>query len=156
MGGSTSRGQPLPTSSEVWGSAVSCVAARGLDLLHVHWIVHFVQYNTPGKPVNYIHRVGRTARIGITGDALLFVTPGGTARRFCLYLIAPSGVFRISERGDTLPLPPSPPLFFFFPSLPFPFPPLLPFLSPPLSPAFSPSPSLRSRPPSPSLRSRPP
>jgi len=48
------------------------VAARGLDLPHVHWIV---QYNTPGKPVDYIHRVGRTARIGITGNALLFVTP---------------------------------------------------------------------------------
>jgi len=48
------------------------VAARGLDLPHVHWIV---QYNTPGKPVDYIHRVGRTARIGVTGNALLFVTP---------------------------------------------------------------------------------
>ena len=48
------------------------VAARGLDLPHVHWIV---QYNSPGKPVDYIHRVGRTARIGITGSALLFVTP---------------------------------------------------------------------------------
>jgi len=48
------------------------VAARGLDLPHVHWIV---QYNTPGKPVDYIHRVGRAARIGVTGNALLFVTP---------------------------------------------------------------------------------
>ena len=48
------------------------VAARGLDLPHVHWIV---QYNTPGRPVDYIHRVGRTARIGVTGNALLFVTP---------------------------------------------------------------------------------
>ena len=48
------------------------VAARGLDLPHVQWIV---QYNTPGKPIDYIHRVGRTARIGVTGNALLFVTP---------------------------------------------------------------------------------
>jgi len=48
------------------------VAARGLDLPHVHWIV---QYNVPGKPVDYIHRVGRTARIGVTGNALLFVSP---------------------------------------------------------------------------------
>jgi len=51
---------------------VQDVAARGLDLPRVHWIV---QYNTPGKPVDYIHRVGRTARIGVTGNALLFVTP---------------------------------------------------------------------------------
>jgi len=48
------------------------VAARGLDVPHVHWIV---QYNTPGKPVDYIHRVGRTARIGVTGNSLLFLTP---------------------------------------------------------------------------------
>ena len=51
---------------------VQDVAARGLDLPHVHWII---QYNMPGKPVDYIHRVGRTARIGVIGNALLFVTP---------------------------------------------------------------------------------
>jgi len=51
---------------------VQDVAARGLDLARVDWIV---QYNMPGRPVDYIHRVGRTARIGITGRALLFVTP---------------------------------------------------------------------------------
>ena len=48
------------------------VAARGLDLPHVRWIV---QYNTPGSPRDYIHRVGRTARIGAQGHALLFLTP---------------------------------------------------------------------------------
>lgn len=48
------------------------VAARGLDLPQVRWIV---QYNTPGKPTDYIHRVGRTARAGSVGHALLFLTP---------------------------------------------------------------------------------
>ncbi|XP_070582015.1 ATP-dependent DNA helicase DDX31-like [Ptychodera flava] len=48
------------------------VAARGLDLPGVKWIV---QYNTPGTPAEYIHRVGRTARIGKEGQALLFLTP---------------------------------------------------------------------------------
>ncbi|XP_077986561.1 ATP-dependent DNA helicase DDX31-like [Glandiceps talaboti] len=48
------------------------VAARGLDLPQVKWIV---QYNTPGTPADYIHRVGRTARIGKEGQALLFLTP---------------------------------------------------------------------------------
>jgi len=56
----------------VHGCCAQDVAARGLDLPDVQWIV---QYNTPGKPVDYIHRVGRTARIGVTGNALLFVTP---------------------------------------------------------------------------------
>lgn len=48
------------------------VAARGLDLPHVNWII---QYNTPGNPADYVHRVGRTARIGLKGHALLFLTP---------------------------------------------------------------------------------
>ena len=48
------------------------VAARGLDLPQVRWIV---QYNTPGTPTDYIHRVGRTARAGSHGRALLFLTP---------------------------------------------------------------------------------
>ncbi|EDO36246.1 predicted protein [Nematostella vectensis] len=48
------------------------VAARGLDLPRVSWII---QYDTPGSAVDYVHRVGRTARIGCEGQALLFLTP---------------------------------------------------------------------------------
>ena len=48
------------------------VAARGIDLPNVHWIV---QYDPPGEVPDYIHRVGRTARIGHTGNALLFMLP---------------------------------------------------------------------------------
>ena len=48
------------------------VAARGIDLPNVNWIV---QYDPPGEVADYIHRVGRTARIGHTGNALLFMLP---------------------------------------------------------------------------------
>ncbi|KAK7471583.1 hypothetical protein BaRGS_00035746 [Batillaria attramentaria] len=48
------------------------VAARGLHLPRVDWIV---QYTTPGATVDYIHRVGRTARAGKQGNALLFLMP---------------------------------------------------------------------------------
>ena len=51
---------------------VQDVAARGLDLPHVRWIV---QFNTPGSARDYVHRVGRTARIGGQGHALLFLMP---------------------------------------------------------------------------------
>ncbi|XP_057723784.1 DEAD-box ATP-dependent RNA helicase 27-like [Arachis stenosperma] len=49
------------------------VAARGLDIPAVDWIV---QYDPPDEPKEYIHRVGRTARgEGGKGNALLFLIP---------------------------------------------------------------------------------
>lgn len=58
------------------------VAARGLDIPDVDWIV---QYDPPDDPKEYIHRVGRTARgINTQGRALLFLLPEETA--FLKYL----------------------------------------------------------------------
>ncbi|XP_004523188.1 probable ATP-dependent RNA helicase pitchoune [Ceratitis capitata] len=49
------------------------VAARGLDIPQVDWIV---QYDPPDDPKEYIHRVGRTARgTGSSGHALLLLRP---------------------------------------------------------------------------------
>ncbi|KAI4463137.1 rna helicase [Holotrichia oblita] len=49
------------------------VAARGLDIPAVDWIV---QYDPPDDPKEYIHRVGRTARgEGGKGHALLILRP---------------------------------------------------------------------------------
>ena len=48
------------------------VAARGLDFPRVHTIV---QYDPPSDVGEYVHRVGRTARIGNTGEACIFLLP---------------------------------------------------------------------------------
>lgn len=60
------------------------VAARGLDIPSVDWII---QFDPTDDPKEYIHRVGRTAR-GATGSgrALLFLTPEETG--FLKYLKA--------------------------------------------------------------------
>ncbi|KAL7060484.1 hypothetical protein AAHC03_010022 [Spirometra sp. Aus1] len=48
------------------------VASRGLDLAGVAWVI---QYHVSGTPVDYVHRVGRTARAGGRGKALLMLLP---------------------------------------------------------------------------------
>ena len=48
------------------------VAARGLDIPEVDWII---QVDCPEDTKMYIHRVGRTARYKSNGKALLFIMP---------------------------------------------------------------------------------
>jgi len=48
------------------------VAARGLDFPEVNSIL---QFDPPGAVAEYVHRVGRTARMGRKGDAMLFLLP---------------------------------------------------------------------------------
>ncbi len=48
------------------------IAARGID---VDGISHVVNFDTPNIPEDYIHRIGRTGRAEMTGDALTFVCP---------------------------------------------------------------------------------
>ncbi len=48
------------------------IAARGID---VTAISHVVNFDVPTVPEDYIHRVGRTARMEATGDAITLVSP---------------------------------------------------------------------------------
>ena len=48
------------------------IAARGID---VEALSHVVNFDVPNVPDDYIHRVGRTARAELTGDAFTLVSP---------------------------------------------------------------------------------
>ena len=45
------------------------VAARGL---HIDGVTHVFNYDLPQNPEDYVHRIGRTARAGASGDAISF------------------------------------------------------------------------------------
>jgi ATP-dependent RNA helicase RhlE len=48
------------------------IAARGID---VDALGHVVNFDVPQAPDDYIHRVGRTGRAELTGEAFTFVSP---------------------------------------------------------------------------------
>ncbi|MDP4884332.1 MAG: C-terminal helicase domain-containing protein, partial [Opitutales bacterium] len=49
----------------------SDVAAKGLD---VKGVSHIINFDLPSSPDDYLHRAGRTGRMGATGHAISIVT----------------------------------------------------------------------------------
>lgn len=82
------------------------VAARGLDIQGLDYVVNF---NLPYLPEDYVHRIGRTGRAGAVGNAISFVSReeeqsleriqkliGGKIER----IVKPG--FEVSDRGSLL------------------------------------------------------
>jgi len=47
------------------------IAARGID---INELPHVVNFDLPNVPEDYVHRIGRTGRAGLTGDAVSLVS----------------------------------------------------------------------------------
>ncbi|BDV00776.1 RNA helicase [Thermodesulfomicrobium sp. WS] len=71
------------------------VAARGID---VQDLTHVINFDLPGDPEAYVHRVGRTGRAGKSGIAITFVTPSEYRRLQWIQKLA-----RTSIRKGKLP-----------------------------------------------------
>lgn len=75
--GKQKQGARMDVVSKFSKASSSClfatdIVARGIDFPAVHWVV---QVDCPEDAATYIHRVGRSARFGKSGKALLFLTP---------------------------------------------------------------------------------
>ena len=62
-------------SGEITTLVATDVAARGIDIPGVAYVIN---YDLPEVPENYIHRIGRTARAGREGEAIAFCAPDET------------------------------------------------------------------------------
>ena len=51
------------------------IAARGLDIEELPYVVN---YELPHTPEDYVHRIGRTGRAGLPGEAISLVSPDET------------------------------------------------------------------------------
>ncbi|OGE86321.1 MAG: hypothetical protein A3J48_02380 [Candidatus Doudnabacteria bacterium RIFCSPHIGHO2_02_FULL_46_11] len=52
------------------------IAARGIDVKGIQLVLNF---DIPENPGDYVHRIGRTGRAGMSGNAITFATPDQTA-----------------------------------------------------------------------------
>ncbi|MEW5423355.1 DEAD/DEAH box helicase [Amorphus sp. 3PC139-8] len=59
-------------SGEIWVLVATDIAARGID---IDAISHVVNYDLPHVAETYVHRIGRTARAGATGNAVTLCAP---------------------------------------------------------------------------------
>jgi ATP-dependent RNA helicase DeaD len=58
---------------------------RGIDVMGIS---HIINYDLPEDQENYVHRIGRTGRMGKNGVAIAFVTPeqGGLLTNIEIYI----------------------------------------------------------------------
>ena len=68
--------KPLNEHTQMRVLLCTDVAARGVDISEVDLVI---QADPPQQTDEYLHRVGRTARIGNDGNALLLISPNETA-----------------------------------------------------------------------------
>ncbi|MBW2202313.1 MAG: DEAD/DEAH box helicase [Deltaproteobacteria bacterium] len=62
-------------NGEIHTLVATDVAARGLDISNLPYVVN---YDMPGIPEDYVHRIGRTGRAGVNGIAVSLVSPEET------------------------------------------------------------------------------
>lgn len=81
------------------------VAARGID---VDGITHVFNYELPHEPESYVHRIGRTARAGMTGVAISFCSREERAELRDIERVIEQPIPVDEERSAFLPAPHEP------------------------------------------------
>ncbi|GGC54982.1 DEAD/DEAH box helicase [Siccirubricoccus deserti] len=86
------------------------IAARGID---VDGVTHVVQYDLPEVPETYVHRIGRTARAGASGEAVALVCADDLEKLWAIEKLirqkVPDADMREDKSGSLTKAPPSAP-----------------------------------------------
>ncbi len=82
------------------------IAARGID---VEGVSHVINFDLPNVPETYVHRIGRTARAGASGEALSFCDLEEREYLIDIERLLGKHLERVDEHGF-LPSQPAPPM----------------------------------------------
>ena len=82
------------------------VAARGI---HVDNVSHVINYDLPERPEDYVHRIGRTGRAGMSGKAISFVCEFGAYSLEGIEELIEQQIKCLHPEENMLHLPPPPP-----------------------------------------------
>ncbi len=82
----------------------SDVAARGLDIKGVS---HVFNFDVPWQPDDYIHRIGRTGRAGMTGIAISLATPADADQVAAIEKLTGTKIPRVGAASEAV-RPPEP------------------------------------------------
>jgi len=78
------------------------IAARGIDVTGIELVIN---YDIPEHPEDYVHRIGRTGRAGLSGRAISFATPdqGGEVRDIEKFVRVALPISRLPELAPARP-----------------------------------------------------
>jgi ATP-dependent RNA helicase RhlE len=72
------------------------IAARGLD---IEAVSHVINFDVPAAPEDYVHRIGRTGRAGVSGRAITIVAPVDELSIRAIERLTGQTVKRVVPRG---------------------------------------------------------
>ncbi len=72
------------------------VASRGLDIEGLPQVINF---DVPHSPEDYVHRIGRTGRAGLTGEAISLVSPEDTEAMAAIERLIKQRIERVLVAG---------------------------------------------------------
>ncbi len=84
-------------NGEIKFLVASDVAARGLDISALPFVIN---YDVPNHPEDYVHRIGRTARAGLKGTAFTLAVPEDSKSLAAIYKLIGKAIPAISLDGS--------------------------------------------------------
>ena len=89
-------------SGEVKFLIASDVAARGIDIESLPWVINF---DVPFNAEDYVHRIGRTGRAGRSGSAFTLATPDDARNLADIVKLTGKEIPTITIEGIQTPAP---------------------------------------------------